>query len=289
MSVVSQGPGWWQASDGKWYPPRPAPTESAPLVAPSSLSPTWTVLSANGSLVLSQSDQEYSVYDQSNTYGRWPRTEEGYRFANDTYAADAQVSGARGCVHRDGLSGSSRSRPPSRSSYQVQVVRRSAQLRRQQSSSIGLGQEDKPAEPRIRSGGLGIRDYCRCTGLVVYSRLVHGYLRALRCVCNPLSIHTPGQQEESPRSTDHPRHTAGDAPANGGDATAASSATGLSRPRASRKWGSLAWSRLATVTVAPATTSHGLRVPGTRLASALQKVGLEAACTRDRTVERPSP
>ena len=90
MSVVSQGPGWWQASDGKWYPPRPAPTESAPLVAPSSLSPTWTVLSANGSLVLSQSDQEYSVYDQSNTYGRWPRTEEGYRFANDTYAAHAQ-------------------------------------------------------------------------------------------------------------------------------------------------------------------------------------------------------
>jgi hypothetical protein len=21
MSDVSQGPGWWQASDGKWYPP----------------------------------------------------------------------------------------------------------------------------------------------------------------------------------------------------------------------------------------------------------------------------
>ncbi len=24
MSDVSQGPGWWQASDGKWYPPQPA-------------------------------------------------------------------------------------------------------------------------------------------------------------------------------------------------------------------------------------------------------------------------
>lgn len=24
MSDVSQGPGWWQASDGKWYPPQPS-------------------------------------------------------------------------------------------------------------------------------------------------------------------------------------------------------------------------------------------------------------------------
>jgi len=25
MSDVAQGPGWWQASDGKWYPPQPPP------------------------------------------------------------------------------------------------------------------------------------------------------------------------------------------------------------------------------------------------------------------------
>src|SRR5688572_2115663 len=25
MSEQSQGPGWWQASDGKWYPPEQAP------------------------------------------------------------------------------------------------------------------------------------------------------------------------------------------------------------------------------------------------------------------------
>lgn len=25
MSDVSQGPGWWQSSDGKWYPPQGAP------------------------------------------------------------------------------------------------------------------------------------------------------------------------------------------------------------------------------------------------------------------------
>src|SRR5207253_8235812 len=32
MSDVSQGPGWWQASDGKWYPPQatPGPATSPP-------------------------------------------------------------------------------------------------------------------------------------------------------------------------------------------------------------------------------------------------------------------
>ncbi len=30
MSDVSQGPGWWQASDGRWYPPQPA----APVAPP---------------------------------------------------------------------------------------------------------------------------------------------------------------------------------------------------------------------------------------------------------------
>ena len=29
MSDVSQGPGWWQASDGKWYPPEQAQTAQA--------------------------------------------------------------------------------------------------------------------------------------------------------------------------------------------------------------------------------------------------------------------
>ena len=30
MSDSSQGPGWWQASDGKWYPPEQAPGYQAP-------------------------------------------------------------------------------------------------------------------------------------------------------------------------------------------------------------------------------------------------------------------
>ena len=31
MSDYSQGPGWWQASDGKWYPPEQAPGSQGPF------------------------------------------------------------------------------------------------------------------------------------------------------------------------------------------------------------------------------------------------------------------
>ena len=34
MSDQSQGPGWWQASDGKWYPPEQAPGYQPPAGAP---------------------------------------------------------------------------------------------------------------------------------------------------------------------------------------------------------------------------------------------------------------
>jgi len=33
MSDVSQGPGWWQASDGRWYPPQSVPP-AAPVAPP---------------------------------------------------------------------------------------------------------------------------------------------------------------------------------------------------------------------------------------------------------------
>jgi uncharacterized RDD family membrane protein YckC len=43
MSDVSQGPGWWQASDGKWYPPEQAagaaPTSPPPAGPPSGFGP----------------------------------------------------------------------------------------------------------------------------------------------------------------------------------------------------------------------------------------------------------
>src|SRR3954468_8335462 len=34
MSEQSQGPGWWKASDGKWYPPEQAPAAPPPSTAP---------------------------------------------------------------------------------------------------------------------------------------------------------------------------------------------------------------------------------------------------------------
>jgi uncharacterized RDD family membrane protein YckC len=40
MSDTSQGPGWWQASDGKWYPPEQAPGGApAPLAGSPDSSP----------------------------------------------------------------------------------------------------------------------------------------------------------------------------------------------------------------------------------------------------------
>jgi hypothetical protein len=48
MSDVSQGPGWWLASDGKWYPPQTFPGPAwQPRSAPQSL--VWV---AAGGIVL---------------------------------------------------------------------------------------------------------------------------------------------------------------------------------------------------------------------------------------------
>jgi hypothetical protein len=41
MSEQSGGPGWWQASDGKWYPPEQAPTAVQPGVGPTSTPPAF--------------------------------------------------------------------------------------------------------------------------------------------------------------------------------------------------------------------------------------------------------
>jgi hypothetical protein len=39
MSDVSQGPGWWQASDHKWYPPEAVPGSTPEPVAPAAYAP----------------------------------------------------------------------------------------------------------------------------------------------------------------------------------------------------------------------------------------------------------
>jgi hypothetical protein len=44
MSDSSQGPGWWQASDGRWYPPQSHPTQQAappPAAPPQAVPPAY--------------------------------------------------------------------------------------------------------------------------------------------------------------------------------------------------------------------------------------------------------
>lgn len=48
---------------------------------------TWTMQSANGPMLLAHSPDEYAVYDNQRTYGRWPKTEEGHRLATETFTA----------------------------------------------------------------------------------------------------------------------------------------------------------------------------------------------------------
>ncbi len=57
MSSASQGPGWWQASDGNWYPPEqragyeapPPPAPAAPAPTPASPgAPSWSAPAGQG-------------------------------------------------------------------------------------------------------------------------------------------------------------------------------------------------------------------------------------------------
>lgn len=51
---------------------------------------SWTVIAATGPLALGRSSQEFAVYDAKMTYGRWPLTPEGERYARETYEAHGQ-------------------------------------------------------------------------------------------------------------------------------------------------------------------------------------------------------
>jgi hypothetical protein len=58
MSEVAQGPGWWQASDGKWYPPQQAPQQA----------PQWTPAPAGYGYGAAGSRQ---VGKTRNPWGAW--------------------------------------------------------------------------------------------------------------------------------------------------------------------------------------------------------------------------
>lgn len=59
-----------------------------PVLTPEPL--TWTLLDQEGPLVLGSSNHEYAVYDHERTYGRWPKTAQGYRSATETFGAYSQ-------------------------------------------------------------------------------------------------------------------------------------------------------------------------------------------------------
>jgi len=58
----------------------------------------WKVLASTGGVALSQSEQEYAVYNESSFLGTWPLTSEGYRYAVQTYEA-YQQSPAHGVAY----------------------------------------------------------------------------------------------------------------------------------------------------------------------------------------------
>jgi hypothetical protein len=69
------------------------PNGGVPATQTTDASPTtqaWKVLASNGILALSQSDKEYAVYNQNSFLGTWPLTEEGYKYAVQTYEAHQQ-------------------------------------------------------------------------------------------------------------------------------------------------------------------------------------------------------
>ena len=61
MSDVSQGAGWWQATDGRWYPPETHPEYHAPQPDPSAMGPTRHVLSSDLTLRPSPLDREAAL------------------------------------------------------------------------------------------------------------------------------------------------------------------------------------------------------------------------------------
>ncbi|HXN60989.1 MAG TPA: hypothetical protein VN886_11115 [Acidimicrobiales bacterium] len=86
-------------ANGETRPDSASPPTAAAVQQPAQTLQAWTVLAATGVLVLSKSDQEYAVYDQTQTYGRWPLTEDGYKYAVQTYHA-YQQSSAHGMAYQ---------------------------------------------------------------------------------------------------------------------------------------------------------------------------------------------
>ncbi len=70
MSDVAQGPGWWQANDGRWYPPQPAqPSLGAPLVPPATGPSTYPGMQAQQTYPWPEPSGGYVAVYRNRTVG----------------------------------------------------------------------------------------------------------------------------------------------------------------------------------------------------------------------------
>jgi hypothetical protein len=70
MSDVAQGPGWWQASDGRWYPPEAAPPEMATAaMGPLLGNPPYTGLQPNPAYGWNDPNGGYVAVYRNRTIG----------------------------------------------------------------------------------------------------------------------------------------------------------------------------------------------------------------------------
>ncbi len=104
MSDTAQGPGWWMASDGKWYPPElwtgppntgPPPTTSPVMGAPQPATPTQPgQVPAYGGVAIpgqpTYTGAPYGTYEQSS---RQPGTYAPYGQPMATYGLPVKTNG----------------------------------------------------------------------------------------------------------------------------------------------------------------------------------------------------
>jgi len=65
MSDESQGQGWWEASDGKWYPPDQVPGTAPPADLPADPVPSWPAPTPSD-----HGEQQQPAWGQSPGYGQ---------------------------------------------------------------------------------------------------------------------------------------------------------------------------------------------------------------------------
>ena len=199
------------------------PGQQTTLIQPSM---PWTILAAAGPLLLASSEDEYAVYDDRRTYGRWPKTDEGYRFASETYSVHAQ-SLAHGVAYvATGYQDPARLGLPTDPVLVVDLLS-TLELRWQYSPSYCMGSQGRQTLPGVRGPRLDARCDHDVAGMGIRHVLVRGCIRTVRDLRDPIPAGATQQSEEPTHPTNGSCHPAGHVAAATGDDSAACPATGL--------------------------------------------------------------